>query len=60
MARIAWRKAEDCPVVNGYVIRVMTEKPKRSRSATQGSRVAARKEPPRPSKTDGTEPHHRG
>ena len=27
MAKIAWEKAENCPVVNGYVIRVMIERP---------------------------------
>jgi hypothetical protein len=27
MGKIAWEKPENCPVVNGYVIRVMTTAP---------------------------------
>jgi hypothetical protein len=39
MAKLVWERPEKCPVVNGYVIRIMKESPVTRRTSTDlGSR----------------------
>jgi len=45
MAKIAWERPEKCPVVNGYVIRVMTTSPDRGARPVETKESRAGSEP---------------